>query len=464
MSSTFTVQQFSPSKLHKTRSPELWSSRCIQPTPEKLCPTSTLLISPSKTPAKAAAQHISTGSLKSKHQRVQEDLTLSKWQELFLVIICTKCHAAKEFAFQSVGESLDLQTALQQTNNVELSFSLVSNGRAIFPPPDGEHELLNLFPSTIGFYICPPFLTFHVGEKPMKPWPFTVGGLILQFITDERELQLEMGDIGHGTPLLSHLNLLDQTDEFSYELCDEVLQGYCEQGIYVHTLIWCGDYWRVTVADGTVLQNAPALIAQQLVWYQFHLASSTPSPSSAMRSIEPTDLVLDNTDYIQQSDGLLRPGDMFSSSNDANGKYKCSTSGVLVRDPNGQVLITAAAHTFNPDGLVYHPTPSNGPPIGRVIHQCPLLDLALVKLNRGTCYINECFHTESGSTGPVITGLLHSANAPPLNVYASVYMDNPFSGRCQGMITGLGVTVEGCPGISYIPITFLMFNGAQEGR
>lgn len=148
----------------------------------------------------------------------------------------------------------------------------------------------------------------------MKPWPFTVGGLILQFITDESELQLEMGDIGHGTPLLSHLNLQDQTDEFSYELCDEVLQGYCEQGIYVHTLIWCGNYWRVTVADGTVLQNAPVPIAQQVVWYQFQSGSATPS---------------------QRSDRLLRPGVMLSSSKGADKKYKCSTSEVLVRDPNG---------------------------------------------------------------------------------------------------------------------------------
>ena len=381
--------------------------------------------------------------------------------DIGLVKICTKCHAVKEFTFQSVGESLDLETALQQTNSIELSFSLVSNGRAIIPPPGGEHELLNLFPTTIDFDICPPFLILLVGEKPMKPWPLIVGGLILQFITDKSELQLfELGDVGHGTPLLSHLNL--QTDKFSYELCDEVLQGYRKQGIYVHTIIWCGDYWRVTVADGTVLQNAPALIAQHLVWYQFQSGSVTPSPSPDMRSIQPTDLVMDNTDYTQQFDGLLRPGVMLSSSKGEDGKYKYSTSGLLVGDPNGQVLITAAAHTFNADGLVYHPTPSDGPPIGRVIHQYPLLDLALVKLNRGICYINECFHTGSEKTCPVITGLLPSANTPSFNVYTSAYMDNPFSGRCQGMTAGFGVTVESFPGISHIPIVWLTFNGVSE--
>jgi hypothetical protein len=194
------------------------------------------------------------------------------------------------------------------------------------------------------------------------------------------------------------------------------------------------------------------------LWYQFQFQSDSITPTRLQPFVS---YALSSTnrcsyghaDYTQQ---------LSSSSKGVDGHYKCSISGVLVRDPNGQVLITAAAHTFNADGLVYHPTPGDGPPIGRVIHQYPLLDLALVKLNRGICYINECFHTESETAGPVITGLLPSANTPSFNVYTSVYMDNPFSGRCQGMTTGFGVTVESFPGISHIPIVWLTFNGVSE--
>lgn len=96
---------------------------------------------------------------------------------------------------------------------------------------------------------------------------------------------------------------------------------------------------------------------------------------------------------------------------------------------HGELFITMAAHGFEVDGLVWHPTPHQGKIIGTVVDSIPDTNIAIAKLNKGLRYTNHTFGTTENS-GNEIAGI--SPNYPPHTFVGDIIsMDNPYSGFCE---------------------------------
>lgn len=355
-----------------------------------------------------------------------------------------------------------LQSSLRDSNNVNFDFCLVHDGRAANPTREQVQLLLSIFPGSVGIEIAPPYIKVRVKQLPPKPWPFTLAGLVLRLTTTEATPVTQDWKIGRAAGILTDRDF-NVTAMDPYQVALSAIKSFAELHVCVHTLIWCGDYWRATVARGSSLGTAPSTIAKQLVWYRFESDVPRPDPS-AMRLTAPLENVYDNSVYVTNPTSIVRPGIMLSPSFNVDPSnppshmtWRSTTSGVLIQDASRQAFVTVAAHGFNPDSLVYHPTPANGMVIGRVVKTLDNLDISLVKLNPGLQYTNEFFSSLDGQPGPCPKSFV-SKDPPTTRVYDRVFMDNPFGGRSEGMVTGLGVTVEGSQSTMYVPHVWYQFD------
>ena len=106
-----------------------------------------------------------------------------------------------------------------------------------------------------------------------------------------------------------------------------------------------------------------------------------------------------------------------------------STSGVLVKDIEGNTYLTVANHGF-PLGeeTVYHPNP-NGTTIADVEKRLDAMDIALAKLKPGFTYRNETFENSTTSTSTTLRGIRSPFE---LNYPEFLFMDNPFTRFAEG--------------------------------
>jgi hypothetical protein len=173
------------------------------------------------------------------------------------------------------------------------------------------------------------------------------------------------------------------------------------------------------------MKDIPYRIAGCPVYVQLH------SVTTAARHMNiPTGAHTDTTDYLAHGDRTLRPGVMFSSSFDSYDHFLSTTSGLLVEDADGHRYVTCALHGFCEDGIVFHPDPDGGRPIGKVVQRFPNIDLGLVRLEPGICYTNEFFESEGGASS--VTPCRFAIPVPG----ESLEMDNPFSGSCAATVVG----------------------------
>lgn len=80
-----------------------------------------------------------------------------------------------------------------------------------------------------------------------------------------------------------------------------------------------------------------------------------------------------------------------------------TTSGIFVRAPDGQVLMTVASHGF-PDGDsdIHHPN-VHLPRVGKVVHRVGETDIALAKLEESVAFRNQTFQDEIEADGVSLT-------------------------------------------------------------
>ena len=121
---------------------------------------------------------------------------------------------------------------------------------------------------------------------------------------------------------------------------------------------------------------------------------------AALRGKIPAGIAYDNTAYADEVDSILRPGIMVNSSatlSTVDGKevnnYKSTPTGIMIVNQDGELFITVAAHGFEEDGLVWHPTPHQGKIIGTVVDSIPDTNIAIVKLNKEV-YDTQTTHLE----------------------------------------------------------------------
>ncbi|KAL2041234.1 hypothetical protein N7G274_006179 [Stereocaulon virgatum] len=197
--------------------------------------------------------------------------------------------------------------------------------------------------------------------------------------------------------------------------------------------------------------------------------SEAPYPDpSALKSKLPQGVEYDDTVYMTASNRFLRLGIMLSSlvcTIVKNGRkedsIKATTSGVLVANQEGQIIITVATHGFEDDGLVEHPNPHKGTVIGRIIESLPGTDISIASLNPGLRYVNETFGTYAEPDAIRISEI-SPAHPPHLRVYDALSMNNPFSGSCEGVIVVLGAVIPEEGDKDCVAHTWNLFENGDE--
>lgn len=263
----------------------------------------------------------------------------------------------------------DFARVVATSNRITLAFRLIENGRYIGPPEDGFTKLASLFPTTYAVEVRPPFLLFRVRTMPPKPWPLFVAGLPPQFTIDEYKPGWDIGKVGRGPKLPSQYNLQEK-DKFSDAVLKDAINSLVEHKVDFIDLRWYGAFWVVSLScKATAWQNMPSFLAGQGCYYQF--SESEPGLPAALRGKLSHGIQYDNTAYADEVGSILRPGIMVSSSatpSTVDGKevynLKSTASGLMVVNQDGEKFITMAAHGFEEDGLVWHPTPHQGKSLG----------------------------------------------------------------------------------------------------
>lgn len=238
-------------------------------------------------------------------------------------------------------------------------------------------------------------------------------------------------------------------------LTDDIMDQVVERlrAVSATRIMWFSCFWQVVIPDDTPLEQVPGRIGRQIVYYLYR--SEVPPPSLAAVRGQVPGVVWDTTNYLNRASSVLRPGVMLSSSRLPNGEYYNTTSGVLASDPQGEIFITASSNGFNPDGEVWHPSPDQGGIlIGEVIRQLPHTDVCLIKLKKGTTYINETFQSKYYALGMKIQGL-SVPEAPESRIGDMVTMNNPYSGYADGSIVALGCIDDG--GHTFAKLNWIMF-------
>ena len=399
---------------------------------------------------KRVASTSSSGSptKKSKGKDLDQELA-GRWY-LRLPIASQKTKDQTDKQFDAELDSPDLRTSLAQSRKVELEYSLVVSGRATTPPHGDFSELQRLFPSTYAVEIFPPYLVFRVHTAPSKPWPLTIGGLPVCFLTDKHTDPFARGRMGRGQKLLTNLDLHRAAD-FNWSIVGQAVEIFKDRTIEIRDIFWFGDFWQITVQDNTDMKLLPSFIAAAPVFYR-SVSEAPYADPAALRNKPPQGVDYDDTVYTTAPNALLRPGIMLSSSsrttttNEKKEKtFKTTSSGILVADQNGQLFITVASHGFEDDGLIFHPNPHAGNVIGNIVDTLLGTDISIAKLKPGLRYVNETFGTPDEVVGAKLNGL--SPTFPPhLRIYDSLTMNNPFTGHSEGIVMAIGAMVEGDTG------------------
>ena len=351
---------------------------------------------------------------------------------------------------------------VQLPKRIVLPYSLIENGRAT-GPPDGNFAILKrLFPGTKAVEIFPPYLIIQVSKLPPKPWPLSVGGLLLHLTTEDDVDPFDRGHLGRGPKALQELDLHTKVD-FDYDILSQVARVFKDAEIQVREIFWFDAFWRIELAQNIDVKQLPFLIAGSPAFYK--AAPETPlQEPAALRNKPPKGTEYDDSLYAVAPDALLRPGVMLGSSiTIVNGEecFKTTTSGVLIVDQQGKLFITVATHGFESDGLVYHPNPHNGQIIGQIVGEIPNTDISLARLKTGLRYVNETFGNFDEPEGMRISGI--SAGRPPhLLNYELISMNNPFAGSCDGIILGLGIKVPDYGDKDFIKHQWVVFENGDE--
>lgn len=447
------VLQFSPVKYRGTAT-VMSPLRLKQPSSEKFClPYVTLLV------PKNAALTSSSGS-PSKKIKSREDETVEPGKrrcEIMSHNNPTDYGSGRNF--EILLGSNDLTQDLAKSKKIQLAYELVDDrGRATCPPSGDFSDLFKIFPTTKAVEIFPPFLVFLVEKPPPTPRPFTIGGLPIRFCVSQSADPFNRGRLGRGPKCLKEIDL-HRSSDYSEEVLKQALKVLRGLGIQMRDIFWFAGFWQVTIIAPTEIKLLPSFLGSSPVFYKTQAESAIPDPA-ALRSKAPHGVVYDDTMYTTTPNALLRPGIMLSSSLTQNA-IDSTTSGILVVNEKGEIFVTVASHGFAADGLIWHPTPTTGKIIGRIVDTIPGTGISMARLNPGLRYVNETFGSHEEPNGIKINGLT-PPSPPHLRAYDEVQMNNPFSGSSEGIVMALGATIPEEGNLEYVKHQWLLFENGDE--
>ena len=293
---------------------------------------------------------------------------------------------------------------------------------------------MNLFPTCFGLDIAPPFLVVRCRSLPPKPWPVTAADVPLFLTMDETSRPFDNGaraigprlnipvDIqaGHTPAVTTFITILEELDKRNV--------------VNIDSLEWFGWDWKACTTS-----EPPADWRSRLPdWindiYLGFVFNDPPMEEKALRRKMPKDRDFDDESYDD-----LRPGVQLMSAASSSTTLT-TTSGVCIRSPDGEKYVTVARHgiTSGVETEVWHPN-LTGTLVGRIKKIFGETDIALCELNPGVQYAREAFTTNDGQQKLPIAPFRALADISELKIYSPIYMDTPYSGRCEGNLISVQV-------------------------
>ncbi|CAM6109783.1 unnamed protein product [Calypogeia fissa] len=132
-----------------------------------------------------------------------------------------------------------------------------------------------------------------------------------------------------------------------------------------------------------------------------------------------------------------------------------TSGGIPVISPQGRRYVTVAAHGFPlPPPDVYHPVHSPDTLIGRFAESLGKdTDIGLMELRVGLSYSCESFEKEE---------LVDLIGSNDLELLEKLFLDSPFNGKCEGLVTSVGVNI--LPGTSATATQYVATNMIYLGN
>ncbi|KAL3482733.1 hypothetical protein BJX62DRAFT_245593 [Aspergillus germanicus] len=340
-------------------------------------------------------------------------------------------HAHPEFHPDSPQDTpMTLPTSREVTFEFDLHLQ-----PAEFLSIDRRKLLLDIFPGAHRVEFNERVLVFYFDQLPAKPWPKKVAGVPC-YLTDNEN------DRGPSFPTrhrsLSRITVADHLDlrgkeeatDRIFNLAKDYFNSSC---IPVSEIQFWGRVMIIVLDDiqsDGILIKVPRSIAKCNCFYLFEEEVGRPPLLPVMRSKSASTRAGEIDDSLYDN---LRPGVILSSGKRPEDDSEFFTSsGVLVKNVNGDKLLTVAAHGFpgHPhDCRVYHPNHS-GKSVGEVIMEIAHTGIALVRLDEGVEFSNETFEN-TVIPGPSVkfTGFSRTTET---RIGDNVYLDSPFSGFLEG--------------------------------
>ena len=313
------------------------------------------------------------------------------------------------------------------TRHIKLDFSLFRDGKQCMPSESQCTTIMALFPTCYNLTISPPFLIIVCRSLPAKPWPVTVAGWPLYLTTDPEANPIDIGLFSHGPKQTIEGDIGIQKMP-TLQVFINLFAMFKKLGAKIERIQWTGYYFlaigrQEPIADWRKI--LPWTVNDVRIGYMF---KDPLLQEKALRRKVPSGRSSDDVEYTD-----LRPGLMVASKLDPANDF-LTTSGVCVQSPLGKKYITVAKHGF-PAGveeLVTHSN-SNGRIIAKVDKVFRLTDIALAELM--VPYSRTTFSTDDAPVEP----FNNFAELSQVRMLDYIYMDTPFTGRCEGSLVKVDV-------------------------
>ena len=320
--------------------------------------------------------------------------------------------------------------------NLALSFDLRQDPGA-WEDQERSKILWDVFPgiSEIGF--SDNILGFVVSVLPPKPWPLTIAGVPIYVSTgytcphDLPPPRL----IGQAVSNRDHVKIREDFNGKDLQNWDEVftiiLGHFNDLGIEMTEVMYLENVVTIILHDNSAdMGRVPCSVCQLNCFYAFESEMHRGGFSGATNQTTP--FTLGNLDASVYA--TLRPGVVISSGKiPGTSQFSTTTTGVLVRDRNGNQFVTIADNGFPPEcgREIMHATPerADGRCIGSKTGRVGTTDIALMELNDGESFENELFVSEDFPEGQRLQQLLPAQQLPRGEV---LYMDSPGTNAIAG--------------------------------
>ncbi|KAK2812177.1 hypothetical protein FQN50_001534 [Emmonsiellopsis sp. PD_5] len=305
--------------------------------------------------------------------------------------------------------------------------------------PENRKYLYAIFPDVEVISFDKRFLRFYMKKLPSKPWPRTIAG-VPAYLTSDKSNEGPVAPIKRTSS--SRTRLFDDIDcrydpTKRRQIFDLIKEYFGEVKIGISEIQYWSNFVVIVLdSDDTDMTAVPRAVASCPCYYLFESEMGRRNDLPALATDESHGDIYDDSQYT-----VLRPGIMLSSGvEEESGQELLTTSGILVRDRNGNQYMTAASHGFPLGQKVFHPH-QNGREIGEAIMELPYTDVALVKLHDNETFLNEFFESNHlQKAAPSLRGSIPSSDVTSGN---TVFMDSPFIGYEEGTV--------GCHAVTRIP-------------